>query len=384
MLPSKTAVSLLLLISPLLFYGVFILTQSHFLFTLSLILIGVLLGASLNYFQFGFSSSFRALILEKRTVGMRSIIWLLAIAIVLFSPFLAIQNWNDQTFNGFIRPLSLAIPIGAFIFGIGMQIGCGCTSGTLNRVGQMQALSFSTLMFMIIGGTLAAITFSEWNTLPAIEPIAFQREFGWISGLIFQFILLAALYLILAKIEQFHHPDYQPLIAKNVIGKTSLLKAHPFLLAAIALAFLNASLLFISGSPWSISSIFPYWGIQLIERFAIPVDWPFWEYTLENATRMNQGLFENTVSLTTMGVILGALIVSLIKPRVKVSITSKGLIGSIVGGTIMGFGAVMASGCNIGAFFSGIASGSLHGWVWLVFALLGNMIGLGIRKRLVS
>lgn len=384
MVPSKTVVSLSLLISPLLFYGAFILTQNHFLFTLSLTLIGVLLGASLNYFQFGFSSSFRALILEKRTIGMRSIIWLLAIAIALFSPFLAIQNWNDQTFNGFIRPLSLAIPIGAFIFGIGMQIGCGCTSGTLNRVGQMQALSFSTLMFMIIGGTLAAITFSEWNTLPAMEPIAFQREFGWINGLVLQFFLLAALYLILAKIEQFHHADYQPLIGKNLIGKTSLLQSHPFLFAAIALAFLNASLLFMSGSPWSISSIFPYWGVHLIELFALPVDWPFWEYTLENATRVNQGLFENTVSLTTMGVILGALTVSLIKPRVKVTITIKGLIGSIAGGTIMGFGAVMASGCNIGAFFSGIASGSLHGWVWFVFALLGNIIGLGIRKRLIS
>ena len=369
----------LLLISPLLIYGVFKFSQNSILLTIDLVLIGALLGASLNYFQFGFSSSFRSLILEKRTAGMRAIIWLLAIAVVLFSPLLAIQSWNDQTFTGFIRPLSLAIPLGAFIFGIGMQIGCGCTSGTLNRVGQLQALSFSTLLFMIIGGTLAAITFGDWRSLPVIEPFAFQHKFGWWLGLAIQLFLLATLYFFLKRFEQRHHQDYQPLTTKQ-----SNLIAHPFLLAAIAMAFLNASLLFISGTPWSISSVFPYWGTRLIDLFTLPVDWYFWDYTMENTTKMGQGIFENTVSLTTIGVVLGALAVSLIKPRAKVTITTKGLIGSIVGGTIMGFGAVMASGCNIGAFFSGIASGSLHGWVWLAFALIGNIIGLMIRKRLVT
>ena len=304
---------------------------------------------------------------------------MLAIAIVLFAPLLALQNWTEQTCTVFIRPLSLAIPLGAFIFGIGMLIGCGCTSGTLNRVGQLQALSLSTLIFMVFGGTIAAYTFSDWNTLPAIESVAFQNQFGWLLGLFIQLALLTGLYAFLKRLEQKHHHDYQPLIKTQ----KNITLGHPFLIAAISLAFLNASLLFISGTPWSISSIFPYWGTRFIDLMNLPLDWRFWDYAMENTTRMSQGVFENSVSLTTMGVILGALVVSLAKPRVKVAITLKGLTGSIVGGTIMGFGAVMASGCNIGAFFSGIASGSLHGWVWFVFALLGNFIGLAIRKRLV-
>ena len=32
-----------------------------------------------------------------------------------------------------------------------------------------------------------------------------------------------------------------------------------------------------------------------------------------------------------------------------------------------------------GAYFSGIASGSLHGWLWLVFAFIGNGIGVKLR-----
>ena len=44
----------------------------------------------------------------------------------------------------------------------------------------------------------------------------------------------------------------------------------------------------------------------------------------------------------------------------------------------MGYG-VPAYGCNIGAYFSGIASGSLHGWVWLVAAFVGSIIGTQLR-----
>ena len=368
-----------LLTSPLLLFFAYQQLDITAIYTVTLLLIGGLLGAALNYYQYGFSSSFRSLILDKRTLGMRSIILLLGVAILLFAPLLAMQNWQDQTFTGFIRPLSLSVPIGAFIFGIGMQIGCGCTSGTLNRVGQLQALSFTTLLFMVVGGSIASATFSDWSTLPALEPFAFQQSFGWTLGIAVQFLLLTGLYLILRKLEKRHHNDYQTLLN----FKKGYAAQHPFLIAAISLAFLNASLLFISGTPWSISSIFPYWGSRLIDLFSLPVDWRFWDYTMENTTRMNQGVLENTVSLTTLGVLLGAFLVSLLRPRVKISITTNRIIGSVLGGTIMGFGAVMASGCNIGAFFSGIASGSLHGWVWFVFALLGNFIGLSIRKRLI-
>jgi uncharacterized membrane protein YedE/YeeE len=49
---------------------------------------------------------------------------------------------------------------------------------------------------------------------------------------------------------------------------------------------------------------------------------------------------------------------------------------------LLGYGARLAYGCNIGAFFSGIASTSLHGWVWIVAAVLGNIIGVRLRPLL--
>ena len=52
---------------------------------------------------------------------------------------------------------------------------------------------------------------------------------------------------------------------------------------------------------------------------------------------------------------------------------------STIGGLLLGIGAVLASGCNISAYVSGIASGSLHGWLWIAPALFGNWLGLHLR-----
>ena len=50
----------------------------------------------------------------------------------------------------------------------------------------------------------------------------------------------------------------------------------------------------------------------------------------------------------------------------------------------MGYGARLSFGCNVGALFSGIASGSLHGWVWFSFAFIGSMIGVRFRRVFYS
>ena len=50
-----------------------------------------------------------------------------------------------------------------------------------------------------------------------------------------------------------------------------------------------------------------------------------------------------------------------------------------LGGLLMGWGARLGFGCNIGAFVGGVASGSLHGWVWFPAALPGCLIGISLR-----
>ncbi len=47
----------------------------------------------------------------------------------------------------------------------------------------------------------------------------------------------------------------------------------------------------------------------------------------------------------------------------------------------MGYGTRLAVGCNIGAFFSGIPSFSLHAWVFGIFVMLGTWVGVKILVK---
>jgi hypothetical protein len=38
----------------------------------------------------------------------------------------------------------------------------------------------------------------------------------------------------------------------------------------------------------------------------------------------------------------------------------------------------------VGAFFSGVSTGSLHGWVWFFAAFAGSWQGIKLRTRLMS
>jgi uncharacterized membrane protein YedE/YeeE len=55
------------------------------------------------------------------------------------------------------------------------------------------------------------------------------------------------------------------------------------------------------------------------------------------------------------------------------------LAAAIVGGLLLGYGARIAYGCNIGAFFSGLSSASLHGWLWFAAAFTGNAVAVRLR-----
>jgi uncharacterized membrane protein YedE/YeeE len=360
-----------------------------------LLLIGILLGTTLSYFQFGFSSSFRLFIQSKESLGVRSIVIMIGFCIISFS---LITDFSETSPNLMVSPVSLAVAIGAFLFGIGMQMSTsGCTSGTLNKTGQLQPLSWVTLVGLIIGGTIAAFSYEFWSTLPKLESLTWQGLFNSSGlGLLFELLLCWSLYRFLwhkdpnpTPILQTSKPLFSRLQGKSKSPSKNYI--HPFLIAALLLAILNTALLWFYQSPWAIASIFPFWGVSLIEFFQIDIDWRFWEYSM-TYSQIESPFFSHNSNVVALGLIFGALLASLLK-RSRLKKTSLTLPNStkprfqwlythfttpFLGGVIMGFSALMASGCNIGALFSGIASGSLHGWQWLIFAIIGNITYLKI------
>jgi uncharacterized membrane protein YedE/YeeE len=61
------------------------------------------------------------------------------------------------------------------------------------------------------------------------------------------------------------------------------------------------------------------------------------------------------------------------------SYPARAWIATIIAGVLLGYSSRLAFGCNVGAFFSGIATGSLHGWVWFAAAFAGAFLGIRIR-----
>ena len=86
-------------------------------------------------------------------------------------------------------------------------------------------------------------------------------------------------------------------------------------------------------------------------------------------------------SVMNVGIVLGALAAAGLAGRYQPvwRLPLRSVAAAVIGGLLLGYGARLAFGCNIGAYFSGIASGSLHGWVWFAAALAGNVIGTRLR-----
>src|SRR5690606_15511285 len=55
---------------------------------------------------------------------------------------------------------------------------------------------------------------------------------------------------------------------------------------------------------------------------------------------------------------------------------------SLGGGVLMGYGAGIATGCTIGAFFSAIPSLAANGWVFALFLAGGAWIGARLLSRI--
>ncbi|MBK5245064.1 MAG: YeeE/YedE family protein, partial [Eubacteriaceae bacterium] len=97
----------------------------------------------------------------------------------------------------------------------------------------------------------------------------------------------------------------------------------------------------------------------------------------ENIQTYQAWFLQDPVTLRNIGIIMGAMLSALLASqfRIKKIKSKKQIIGAAVGGLLMGYGSSIASGCNIGAFYSGIASMSLSGWIFGVFLFVGAFMG---------
>lgn len=342
-------------------------------------IVGALLGVVLYFASVGFTQAWRVFISDRRGAGLRAQMIMLGVGVLLFFPFLAQGTLFGNPVNGFVSPAGLSVIIGAFIFGIGMQLGGGCASGTLFAVGGGNTRMIVTLLFFIIGSVIGAYIFPWWSALPALKPYSIVKNWGLWPAMIGNLIVFALIFWMTIVLEKKHHGSTQP-ITRLSEGQPNLLHGPwPLIWGALALVILNFVTLALAGRPWGITSAFALWGSKVLHLAGVDMaSWAFWSKTPQVIT---DPVTYDITSVMDIGIMLGALIAACAGGKFAPvwQLPVRSLMGAIVGGLLLGIGARMAFGCNIGAYFSGIISGSLHGWLWVPCAFAGNAVGVLLR-----
>lgn len=307
---------------------------------------------------------------------------MLAVAVLLFFPVLGAGSLLGQPVVGLVAPAGLSVVFGAFIFGIGMQLGGGCASGTLFTVGGGNARMLVTLLFFICGSLIATHHVDWWFALPSLPAISIVKSLGVMPALLLSLGVFAMIALVTVGLERRRHGGLETPASTGAPGANRFIRGPwPLVWGAVALALLNFATLALAGRPWGITSAFALWGAKVASGLGVDVgSWAFWQ-TAANAKALAAPVWEDITSVMDIGIVLGALLAAGLAghfaPSLK--IPGRSLVAAVIGGLLLGYGSRLAYGCNIGAYFSGIASGSLHGWLWLVAAFIGNSVGVRLR-----
>lgn len=350
-----------------------------------LFLVGGLLGATLYHAAFGFTGGWRAFILNRRGASIRSQMLMIGLATVVFVPLLAQGTVFGLPLVGATAPVGVSVFVGAFIFGLGMQLGGGCGSGTLFTVGGGSVRMLVTLALFIVGAVIGSLHLPWWLALPSLPAISLGATIGVLPTVVLQVALLSAIAWATLIVERRRHGTAISMARPNEPGLALADRlTHgpwPLVWGAVGLAILNGVTLIVAGHPWSITFAFGLWGAKGLHAMGVDVAaWPFWQWP-GPAAALSQSVLADSTSVMNFGLILGAMVAAGLAGRYapKASIPIGSLLAAAIGGLLMGYGARLAFGCNIGALFSGIASGSLHGWLWLVAAFAGSIVGVRVR-----
>lgn len=328
----------------------------------AILLIGLGFGLTLEGFRFGFTGPWRRMILERDASGL--IAQLICIGLVALAAFPLLAA-NGGELKGAHAPIGIAMIGGAFLFGAAMQIVLGCGSGTLVNAGSGNVVGALALPFFALGSFAGAYHLSWWTDLGSLPVMALSGARGLLITLA-GLAGLAALALLFGKAGSHRLPT-------RLWG------------AALVLAALAVLHLVVSGQPWGVVYGLGLWVAKGVVAAGGDLSGSTFWAAPSNAAQVRASLLTDVTSLTNLGLIGGAALMtwwragfSTVLPRLPL----RAWVAVVVAGLMLGYTSRLAFGCNIGAFFSGISTGSLHGWVWFVAAFAGSWLGIRLRPAL--
>src|SRR5436190_10498067 len=217
----------------------------------ALFLLGGALGVVLYHALFGFTSAWRVFIANGRGAGLRAQMLMLAVAVVLFFPALAEGSLFGQPVHGELGAVGVSVLVGAFLFGLGMQLGGGCASGTLYTAGGGNTRMLVTLFFFIAGSALGAWHLPWWSAQPNLGQISLISSLGVFPALLLSLAAFAVIAALTVVVERRRHGALLSGLATDRRGWRRFLHGPwPLLAGAVALAIGNFATLYLAGRPW--------------------------------------------------------------------------------------------------------------------------------------
>lgn len=325
--------------------------------------IGLAIGFTLERFGFGFAGPWRRLIRERQGQGVLAQCVAIGLTAIVIQPLIA----SSSSLLGAIAPISITMVLGAVLFGFAMQLVLGCGSGTLVNAGSGNLIALVALPAFCIGSFLGTLILPAAMASTPHIAISLPETLGVIPSVGLTVIGLGGLAWWATR-----HQD-------NARWN------RPLLIAALCVAGLASLHVLVAGQPWGVVYGLGLWAAKIAQGFGWdPSAAGFWVHPI-NAQALSSSVLTDTTSLTDFGLILGAALAAWkgagqtpLRPSVH-----WWFYGAIVlAGLALGLSSRLAFGCNVGALFSGIASGSVHGWVWLVAAFVGSIGGVRARDWL--
>lgn len=146
----------------------------------------------------------------------------------------------------------------------------------------------------------------------------------------------------------------------------------PYLVMALA-GILSAVYFGITHTVWAVTGEFTRLGGHILEFIGVDLsDWAYFDLV-----HMNGTTWTRTDGWIVWGMFIGALITILLSSNFKIRMPKqkRRYVQGFAGGIIAGFGARLALGCNLAAFFTGVPQFSLHSWIFIVATGVGTFLG---------
>ncbi|MFM8253962.1 MAG: YeeE/YedE family protein [Actinomycetota bacterium] len=351
------------------------------------LLIGVSLGIVLERGRFCFYCIFRDGIEDKNTTGMLSVFAAIAAGAIgyaiIFGQFLPNTTTDRLPPLAHIGPVSIPLAIGAFLFGIGMTLSGACISGHLYRIGQGYLRAIPALIGTLIG---FAIAFLVWNPIylnfiSESPTIWIPHLFGYSGSLILTLVVVTLLAVVAVKkginSEPISGERSEKITFRSIHQKVIINRWNPLVTGGLVGAI--GTVAYLRVEPLGVTR-----QISTTTR-TLSLDNGVGPETLNGLDKMAGCIAVVSEAITNngwlvIGLVGASLAVAIAGNRFKLSaITPVNATTALIGGVLLGFGAMISLGCTVGVLLSGTQAFALSGWLFFASVFLGVWTGIKLK-----